>query len=110
MKHRIAVATEDGLTIHQHFGRAEGFQIVDIEDGVYKFVEKRSVESSCRQGGHSTESFDAVLKILSDCEAVVVGKIGPGAGDYLIDRGMRVFEGSGIVDDVLGTIIEQDLL
>jgi predicted Fe-Mo cluster-binding NifX family protein len=48
--------------------------------------------------------------MLHDCEAIVVAVIGPGAADYLINRGMRVFNGPGVVEEVLNTIIDKKLL
>jgi predicted Fe-Mo cluster-binding NifX family protein len=109
-RHRIAVSTTDGLTIHHHFGRTETFQIVDIEGGTYTPAETRQVAPACRVGGHDTASFDAILSLLSDCEAIVVAVIGPGAAEYLIERGMRIFQGPGTVEKALGTITEQGLL
>jgi predicted Fe-Mo cluster-binding NifX family protein len=108
--HRIAASTTDGLTIHVHFGHAHVFWIYDIEGDTYEFVEKRDVSPSCAEGGHSTERFDAVLDLLADCEAVVVGKIGPGASEYLMRKGMRVFEGPGVLENVIGAIAGRGML
>jgi predicted Fe-Mo cluster-binding NifX family protein len=110
MAHRIAVTTTDRLTVFQHFGRAEAFHIVDIDGDVYSFVEARRAESACREGGHDASRFDAILELLSDCEAIVTGKIGPGAAEYLLRRGMRVFEGPGVIEKVLDTIIARRML
>jgi predicted Fe-Mo cluster-binding NifX family protein len=110
MAHRIAVTTTDRLTVFQHFGRAETFHIVDIEGEAYGFVEVRRTEKACQEGGHEESRFDAILDLLSDCEAIVTGKIGPGAAEHLLRRGMRVFEGPGVLDAVLKTIIERRML
>jgi predicted Fe-Mo cluster-binding NifX family protein len=110
MVHRIAVTTTDRLTVFQHFGRAETFHIVDIEGDAHSFVEVRHTERACKEGGHEESRFDAILELLSDCEAIVTGKIGPGAAEHLLRRGMRVFEGPGVLDEVLKTIIERRML
>jgi predicted Fe-Mo cluster-binding NifX family protein len=110
MAHRIAVTTTDRLTVFQHFGRAETFHIVDIEGDAYTFVEVRHTEKACGEGGHDETRFDAILTLLSDCEAVVTGKIGPGAAEYLLRRGMRVFEGPGVLAHVLDAIIARRML
>jgi predicted Fe-Mo cluster-binding NifX family protein len=110
MKHRIAIATSDGLTIHRHFGKARQFQIVDTDGETYVQGEIRSVEPPCAEGGHSAAAFDAVLDILHDCEAVAVGMIGPGAADYLTEKGMRVFAGAGVVENVMRNILSRKLL
>jgi predicted Fe-Mo cluster-binding NifX family protein len=110
MTHRIALATTDRLTVYQHFGRAEEFHIVDLDDEAYSFVEVRKTDPSCGGGGHSENAFDLVLRTLHDCEAVVVGRIGMGAAEYLLRRGMRVFDAPGTVDKVLNTIIQRRML
>ncbi|MDR2770788.1 MAG: dinitrogenase iron-molybdenum cofactor biosynthesis protein [Clostridiales Family XIII bacterium] len=109
MGRRIAVTTTDRLTIFQHFGRAESFHIVDIEGKSYTFAEVRHTESACREGGHDETRFDGILDLLSDCEAVVTGKIGPGAAEYLLRRGMRVFEAPGVIEEVLNAIIARHM-
>jgi predicted Fe-Mo cluster-binding NifX family protein len=101
MPRRIAISTSDGKTIHQHFGKTKEFHIVSIDETEYNFIETRTVDPCCNNFSHHEESFDNVLKLLGDCEAVVVGKIGPGASDYLTSKGMRIFETVGYVDDIL---------
>jgi predicted Fe-Mo cluster-binding NifX family protein len=110
MVHRIAVTTTDRLTVFQHFGRAEVFHIVDIDGDSYAFAETRHTEKACREGGHDESRFDAILDLLWDCEAVVTGKIGPGAAEHLLRRGMRVFEGPGVIENVIGAIIARRML
>jgi predicted Fe-Mo cluster-binding NifX family protein len=110
MAHRIAVTTTDRLTVFRHFGQADVFHIVDIEGDSYRFVEVRHAENACREGGHDTARFDAILELLRDCEAIVTGRIGPGAAEYLLRRGMRVFEGPGVLENVLGTVIARRML
>ncbi|MDR3053089.1 MAG: hypothetical protein LBU48_04445 [Coriobacteriales bacterium] len=110
MTHLVAVATTDGKVVHTHFGHADRFHIVELDDEGYSFIETRLVDPSCRGQGHNTSSFDAVLAILHDCEAVVVGQIGPGAASYVINHGLRVFEGRGFVDEILSAIISEHLL
>jgi predicted Fe-Mo cluster-binding NifX family protein len=104
------VASKDGLTVHRHFGRAEQFQIYDVDGNEYAYVETRAVTRPCEGGGHSTAAFDAVLDVLSDCEAVIVAKIGPGAAEYLMLRGMRVFEGYGMLDAILDRVASSGAL
>lgn len=110
MAHRIAVTTTDRLTVFQHFGRAETFHIVDVDGDAYSFAEVRHTEKACGEGGHDETRFDKILELLSDCEAIITGKIGPGAAEYLLRHGMRVFEGPGVLENVLDTIIARRML
>jgi len=102
MAHRIALSVSvNGKAVYLHFGRTDTFHIFSLDDAGYAFVEARTVEPCCYGGEHETSAFDNVLNKLSDCEAVVVGKIGPSASDYLADKGMRVFVTEGYVEDVM---------
>jgi predicted Fe-Mo cluster-binding NifX family protein len=74
---RVALASRDGVVVHQHFGKATHFQIYDIEDGASRFVEVRENTPTCSANGE--EAHIRVLSLLSDCQAVVVSRIGPGA-------------------------------
>jgi predicted Fe-Mo cluster-binding NifX family protein len=109
-KHRVAFASTDRLTVHKHFGQAEVFQIVDFDEDGYIFIEERSAQAACSVDGHDTNRFDAAIELLSDCEAVLVGKIGPGAADYLRMRGMRVFETPGVIENITKALRERKLL
>jgi len=106
----VALATSDGLTVYKHFGQADEFQIADIEGDSYDLVERRKVPPPCEQGTHDTRNFDAVLEILPDCEALFVGKAGPGAQEYLAERGIRVFDVPGTVEAILGNVAKRGVL
>ena len=107
MSHRIALATNDGLTVYKHFGQADEYQVVDLDSDSYTFSERRKVLTPCNSGEHTEEGFDAVLEQLSDCEAVFVGKIGPGASEYLAQRGVHSFEVPGVIENILLKVIER---
>lgn len=108
--HRVALATNDGLTVYKHFGQADEYQVVDLRPDGYIFTERRKVPPPCTNGDHTEEGFDAVLELLSDCEAVFVGKIGPGASEYLAQRGFRAFEVPGVIEQILSKVIERKVL
>jgi predicted Fe-Mo cluster-binding NifX family protein len=110
MKYKIAVSTTDGLTIYEHFGRTKVFRIYELEEDAWRELEMRAVPAPCREGEHHTADFDAVCGLLSDCAAIVVAKIGPGASDHLHQRGIRVFEVPGAVEKILGVIAAKKLL
>lgn len=110
MSIRVAFASSDGLVINQHFGHADRFYVAEIGDGAWRFVETRSVERVCRDFEHSEGRLDAVLRVLSDCRAVFVNRIGYGASAYLIGKGIRVFETADVVEDVLDHLAKTRLL
>ncbi|MDR2089587.1 MAG: hypothetical protein LBP73_09560 [Clostridiales Family XIII bacterium] len=103
MGKKIAIPTTDRLTLYKHFGSADAFQIVEFsEDGSeWSFGELRKAQRACGGGSHDARVFDDIIALLSDCDAVVVGKIGPGALEYLISHGMRVFEATGVLEKII---------
>ena len=104
---KIALASSNGINIDQHFGRAIFFRVYELSDSGYKFIESRDAVAACQHARtHSSTDFDRVISLLSDCDAVLVSKIGGGAAAYIISKGLRVFEVSGSIDGVLNKLIE----
>jgi predicted Fe-Mo cluster-binding NifX family protein len=111
-KYKLAFATTDRLTVHNHFGHAGRYEIVEIDTAtaVFAFTGRRDVTPPCRSGGHSEPAFDAVLAALSDCEGIVVGKIGLGAAEYVLKKGVRVFEAPGVIENIVKTLLDRKML
>ncbi len=108
---RIAVATSDGFSVNEHFGHAKFFRVYDLGDSDYTFLGVRDAVAACQhQLGHDTTRFDKIIELLSDCDALLVQKIGPGAAEYLIQKNVRVFEVSGSIDAVLGKFLSDKIL
>lgn len=107
---KIAVATSDGISINEHFGRAAFFRVYEIKDGRHSFVELRDATAVRQQRfSHNHSDFDRIIELLSDCDAVFASKIGEGAAAYLISKGVRVFEVNGEIDAVFEKIIEDKI-
>jgi predicted Fe-Mo cluster-binding NifX family protein len=114
MSHLVAVTTRDGKVVQEHFGHARHFHIVEIDGDGYRYVETREIEPRCRKEesgeSHSAVRFTPVIELLSDCDAIVTAQIGPGAAQHVLAGGIRVFEGRGLVSDILDEIIRENLL
>jgi predicted Fe-Mo cluster-binding NifX family protein len=115
MAHRLAITTRDGKVVQEHFGHARHFHIVDITDDGYRYLESREVDPLCtgefpQEQTHGAARFAPVAALLSDCQAIVTAQIGPGASDYMIGQGFRIFQGTGFVDQILQQIISEKLL
>jgi predicted Fe-Mo cluster-binding NifX family protein len=110
--YRLAFASTDRLTVHSHFGHAWKYEIVEIDSasGIFRFVDSREVEPPCRLGGHSEAAFDTVLQTLSDCDGVVVAKIGYGAAEYVMSRDFRIFEAPGVIENIVASLLCKKLL
>ena len=97
--YRVALASTDNRDVDQHFGRAESFLIVDVdENGDYEEIEQRFVIPVCEGGHHNAEKLKRGVDGVADCNFVLVAKIGGGAMGELEDRGIAAFEMPGPVD------------
>ncbi len=108
---RIALVSNSGVYIDEHFGRARFFRIYELTDDGYSFLESRDAVDACQHARrHDKTDFDRIVDLVSDCDALLVQRIGEGAASYLISKGVRVFEVSGSIDAVLGKFIADKLL
>jgi predicted Fe-Mo cluster-binding NifX family protein len=78
MRYNIALTSSDGKQVDLHFGHAEFFYIVQVEEstGAWSSVEQRRLPAApCGGGesggagcsGHNDERLNRVMGILSDC-------------------------------------------
>ena len=100
--YRVALASTDNRYVDQHFGRAESFLIVDVdEDGDYEEIEQRFVKPICEGGHHNNEKLKLGAEALTDCNFVLAARIGGGALGELESHGIAAFEMPGEVSDSL---------
>lgn len=108
---KVALTSRNGVDIDEHFGRAAFFRIYDLTNDGYTFVESRDAVAACQHARtHSQTDFDRIIALLSDCDALLVARIGEGAAAYLIERNVRVFEVSGSIDAVLNKLLADSIL
>lgn len=107
MSYRIAIASTDGKVINQHFGKADNFLIVEVNDKKFEFIENRKCEPICKEYEHDENALNMVAELLKDCRAVFVSKIGKGAAIILNEQGIRTFESPYFIEDVLKRIVSK---
>lgn len=99
---RVAIASKDGISVNEHFGRATFFQIYDLSADGYCKAEVRDAVAVCQyMSRHSVTNFERVSSLLADCDALLVSKIGEAAASYFIQKNVRVFEVQGEIVAVL---------
>lgn len=92
---KIAIITEDGKTISQHFGRAPYYLILTIEEGKvtgremrdkmgHSHFKEQHAQEGAQTGGHGRDaaSHDKhvnMAQTIADCEALLCGGMGMGA-------------------------------
>jgi predicted Fe-Mo cluster-binding NifX family protein len=100
----IAIVTEDGRTISQHFGRAPYYAVLTVEGGVITGRELRRKHAPHLTGGsaaghsgsspHGTDPaaqgrHDQMVAVISDCGTVIAGGMGRGAYDRFRSLGLQ---------------------
>ena len=93
---KIAVPTNDGTTISDHFGRSAAFLVFEIESGKITASTTRP-NNACHshEAGHGhgdahanePHSHGAIVATLADCEVVLCRGMGQRASDALAARG-----------------------
>jgi predicted Fe-Mo cluster-binding NifX family protein len=103
---KIAAITDDGKTISQHFGRAQQYAVVTVEDGKITHRELREKLSHAQlQGeehGHHQEDgtphgfgpaadnrHGRMAESISDCEVLLCRGMGRGAYENMKSRSIR---------------------
>lgn len=92
----------DGKYINQHFGMASQFLIFELDDdGTHKFIELRENKPTCSTEGHSELSLEESVKLISDCQTVLTGQIGPGAIDIRLKNNINPYIAPTFIEDAL---------
>jgi predicted Fe-Mo cluster-binding NifX family protein len=102
---KIAVASSDGVTVDQHFGRARSFWIYLLHDDGYDFLELRENEAPCSGQSHDDNALQQAAARIADCRGVVVAQIGAGAIDTLILHRISAFTLPGTVEEAFASLI-----
>jgi len=103
---KIAVASSDGETVNQHFGRAGSFRIYRLHDTGYELLEVRDNSPACSGGQHSDDALERTAITIADCRGVVADQIGPGAIDALITHRILAFTMGGSINDALDALLK----
>ncbi|HEX5783150.1 MAG TPA: nitrogenase cofactor biosynthesis protein NifB [Burkholderiaceae bacterium] len=104
LKVLVAVATQGGGRVNEHFGHVTEFQIFEVSAAQALFVGHRRVDQYCQGGYGDDEQLPSVVRAINDCHAVLVAKIGACPKDELRDAGIEP------VDQYVGEFIEKAAL
>ena len=106
MSYKIAVASTDGKVVNQHFGKADQFYIIEVSDeSRYELIELRKLPPVCQGGDHDDDAIQRNVKSLSDCQYVLVSRIGQRAENELEGQGISVYIIPDIIEDALNKLI-----
>lgn len=85
---RVAVASQEGVAISEHFGHAKRFFIYELGSDGVQLLEQRDVRHYCLGGSSDKTAMAEILETISDCSAVFVSKVGDGPTNKLAARGI----------------------
>ena len=118
---RIALVSDDGKTVSQHFGRAQRYVVVTVENG---HIEKREVRDKLGhmhlegQPGHeespqhhhgpeADHRHGLMIDPIADCEVLIAGGMGGGAMQSLLARNVRpVLTDISSIDEAVKAFVE----
>jgi predicted Fe-Mo cluster-binding NifX family protein len=123
---KIAVISEDGATISQHFGRAPLYVVATVENGKITGKENRDKAGHHTfAGGEHPETapgerhgYDAgaqsrhaqMAQSIDDCQVLIAGGMGWGAYDSLKSRGIEaIITDVNDIDDAVNRYLRGDL-
>ena len=100
--YKVAIASTDGESVNQHYGKAEKFYIYSIDDEVgYDLVEERQVQPVCMGGAHEISKMEESTRNFTDCRYLVVSRLGTAANATLSAAGITAMELPGSIDDAI---------
>lgn len=106
MVFKVAVASNDGKYVNQHFGSSPQFLIFELNhQGEYKFLELRENKPACNVDGHTESAMVTSVKLIADCQAVIASQIGPGAIDVLLDNNVEPYIAPMFIDEALKELV-----
>ncbi|MEQ8540567.1 MAG: NifB/NifX family molybdenum-iron cluster-binding protein [Coleofasciculus sp. D1-CHI-01] len=106
-KIRVAVASKGGGLVNQHFGHAKEFEIYDVDRDEAHCIDRRSVTPYCQGGYGEADVLDTIMQTLSDCQAVMVSKIGACPKEQLQAQGIECVEAYDVIENVVLDFYEQ---
>ncbi len=93
---KIAAVTDDGKTIHSHFGQAPYYEVLTIENNTVVARERRNKPSHQHgamhehhaEGGGDTHA-SGIAKVIADCQVVLARGMGQPAFQALQSAGLE---------------------
>lgn len=120
---KVAFVTDDGTTISQHFGRAQYYEVVTIENGIITHRERRdkaghhTFQGQGEHGEHHgpNHGFDEhsqgkhrmMTANIIDCRMVVARGMGNGAYQHMLNANIKpIITNNKTIDDAVQEIIK----
>lgn len=105
----IAVASQEGMLVNQHLGEAARFLVFAQDTSTpsgFKFVEMRKAPDP----GAGALRWSELADVLHDCRALLCSAVGPQPRRALEERGVRLVEMEGLIEEGLTAIFNDQPL
>lgn len=90
---KVAIASESGLFIDEHFGRAPKFLIFEVgKNGIYHQIDSRKNVPPEEYLENHDQALTKIINKVKDCRFVLAEKIGPDAKLKLASKNIRAYE------------------
>lgn len=93
----VAVASREGMLVNLHLGEAEKLYVYKQKGDEYLLVDVRSTPPP----GGGNRRWEDLAKQLSDCQAILVAKVGRFPSELLNKAGIKVIEMQGLIEEGL---------
>ena len=121
---KIAIASDNGRDISSHFGRAEFYVVVELEQGKIinrRLVSKESTSCNCQHEGegeehhheqhHDDAKHKRIFEPIQDCDVLIARGMGSGAFKRLENMGVQaLLTDMKDIDEALKAYLEGKLL
>ncbi len=107
---KVAIATDDKVSISHHFGRTLGFRVFEIKDNkIIKEEYRQNIGKSNGQCGSCDHS--SMITNIKDCNLVICYGMGQGIYNDLVKNNiMAVITEEHTVEDAINCLIKDDLV
>lgn len=108
MKYRVAIGTNDKQNVTEHFGGSRQFTVVEIDqekDSILQ-IGDRICPFASQCGGHQEELIREKIQMISDCQIVLVNKIGGQSEKRLNQQNMIALQYQGSIESALSQIMK----
>ncbi|MDR3292337.1 MAG: dinitrogenase iron-molybdenum cofactor biosynthesis protein [Methanobrevibacter sp.] len=103
MPYKVAVTSDDGEYVNQHFGKATRFLIFEIDDCEYTYLGSVKNNPTCNSSGKNKSS-DAVA-LISDVSVLITRNVGMKPSQILIENNIKPYISSAPIETALDEVI-----
>ena len=106
----FAVASKTNVYVDQHFGHSEGFYIYEYSESGVKLIERRMISKYCTSSKDcdSDSKIQSIIKTISDCNAVIVMRIGYQPSKELEKAGIKVIQTCERIEEAVKNAVEEE--